>query len=221
MPQAVSGDQKSFTHRGSAGLRWALVLLPLFMVLGTWAWPSQHTHSCTQILPVLAPTWIDYTRCEHSITTSSHPSSGHPTPLREVRSSVNIRKKSRVAEEYHVNYSKSTMLVMKRCLFSSWNFLPLNQTVTNSGLKWFPFFLRIVFSTLWFIPSLSLLWFIFDLGRLALHSIPFPIQTGCCLLVWDRNRMATARPFSWVFFSGHFSGKLEEAISGNAFPMHG
>lgn len=140
MPQAVSGDQKSFTHRGSAGLRWALVLLPLFMVLGTWAWPSQHTHSCTQILPVLAPTWIDYTSCEHSITTSSHPSSGHPTPLREVRSSVNIRKKSRVAEEYHVNYSKSTMLVTKRCLFSSWNFLPLNQTVTNSGLKWFLFF---------------------------------------------------------------------------------
>lgn len=32
--------------------------------------------------------------------------------------------------------------------------------------------------------------------------------------------MAVARQFFWVFFSGHFSRKLEEAISGDTFQKH-
>lgn len=78
-----------------------------------------------------------------------------------------------MAEEYYVHYSKSTMFVMKRCSVSEPKLCASEPDSNQQWLKTVSFFFRTVFSTLWFVSRLSLLRFIFELGKLALHPCPF------------------------------------------------
>lgn len=129
---AVSGEQASI-HCGSVGLRWD----PLFHLCPEVSGQEQAISACP-LLPLRSSCLRPNRRRKHSLWCSkdhrSHPSSGHPTLIREVHAVSECKKKSPVAEECPVHHSKAACLQWRDALCSRrlW-FLPRNRAGNYNG----------------------------------------------------------------------------------------
>jgi len=148
-----------------------------------------------------------------------------PTCIRKVQSGSECKKKkSSVADKYHIKLEKKKKS-KRDVLFSSWWSFGLwtKSSNNNNGLKYFSSFFRVVFSTFRFTSRLSHFRFILNPGQTG-FSHPSPFRCRQHFACWDeieRIWQLEVFLFFWVFYSGHFGGKLKEAISRVALQEHG